>query len=65
VVTATPTAGSLSPVALAYGIVALIAAAYVRDAVQRDGIFKSVNGGTANPCARAPRWLRSRTAPGK
>lgn len=43
VVTATPTAGSLSPVALAYGMVASSPQRTFVIAVQRDGIFKSVN----------------------
>jgi RND family efflux transporter MFP subunit len=43
VVTATPTAGSLSPVALAYGAVASSPQHTFVIALMRDGVFKSVN----------------------
>ena len=43
VTTATPTSGSLSPVALAYGVVASSPQHTFVIAVMRDGVFKSVN----------------------
>src|SRR5882757_7730782 len=43
IVTATPTAGSLSPVALAYGAVASSPQHTFVIALMRDGVFKSVN----------------------
>lgn len=43
VVTATPTAGSLSPVAIAYGVVASSPQHAFVIALMRDGVFKTVN----------------------
>ena len=43
VTTATPTTGSLSPIALAYGVVASSPQHTFVIAVMRDGVFKTVN----------------------